>query len=171
MRHVDVVVQKRFRADATEKHGRVFVEKAAHQIFGRDIIIEQAGRVLDRVKQKNAQIGRFTLDQINVVGEFHLRARRVDRCGWIGFAAVVQRHGDVADRVLHIIERPFAIGRPLPRHVANHQRAAWLEIMFVKIVVTDVVHHVDGGKFKAHISRWIYSSKLKLHFNEFFIRR
>ena len=62
VRHVDIVMQKSFRADAAKKHGRIFIEKTAHQFFGEHIIIQQGRSMFDGVKQKNPQIGRFALN-------------------------------------------------------------------------------------------------------------
>ena len=62
VRHVDVVMQKGFRAFAAEKQIGVFVEKAAHQIGGKAVVAKQGRRVFDGVEQKNAQIGGRVLD-------------------------------------------------------------------------------------------------------------
>ena len=150
VRHVDVVMQKGFRAFAAEKQIGVFVEKAAHQIGGKAVVAKQGRGVFDGVEQKNAQIGGRALDEINVVTEFHLGTGGIDGRGGVGFAAVVQRHGDVADNGFHIIERPFAMRGSVAGHVFNHQRAARLEVMAAEIFLADVVNHIDWGEFEAH---------------------
>ncbi len=148
--HVDVVMQKGFRAFAAEKQIGVFVEKAAHQIGGKAVIVEQGGCVFDGVEQENAQIGGLALNQVDVIAEFHFGAGGVDGRGGVGLAAVVQRHGDVANDGFHVVERPFFVRWPVAGHVFDHQRAARFEVVAAKIFAADVLDHIYRGEFETH---------------------
>ena len=80
MRHIDIVMKKGYRTFTTEKHIRVFIQKTAHQLFRREIIFKKFRCRLNGIEKENPQIGRFALDQINIITEFHFCCRCVDRC-------------------------------------------------------------------------------------------
>ena len=104
----------------------MFVQKTAHQIGGKHIIGQQFGGVFDGVEQENAQIGGLALNQVDVVTKAHFQTGSIDGSGRVGFAAVIQRYGDVAHCLLHVIEIPFLQSGPRLGEVFDDHGFAWL---------------------------------------------
>ncbi len=61
MRHINIIMQKGHRTFPAEEHIGVFIQEAAHQFFGSNIILQQLRRRFNRVKQKDPQVGFFFL--------------------------------------------------------------------------------------------------------------